>query len=273
MRLAAVRNRVARWIAGRALDAASPRPWTNRPAWSGIAREVAVGGAIAARRAHDLVANDPFACNGVEAWVSNAVGAGIVPVPRNRSLGAAWNAWIGAADADGRTDVYGLQAAMLRATAIDGEAFAHLEFAADGALRVRLIAAERVDWSLSRELGEGRRIVNGVEFDTSDRVVAYHVLQELGGPLALATGAARRVPAEDMIHVMRPLAPGQVRGLTWFAPVMVPLREYGQYLSAQLQLLKVGALVGGFVKTLDGAPGPFDGTQSGGQLDVSLEPG
>ena len=34
-----------------------------------------------------------------------------------------------------------------------------------------------------------------------------------------------RVPAEDILHVFEPLVPGQVRGISRFAPVLLRLRD------------------------------------------------
>jgi capsid protein len=57
---------------------------------------------------------------------------------------------------------------------IDGEAFALL-LNTDSGFRIRLIDAEQVDASLNRVIDNGR-IVQGIEFDTQGRRVAYHVL-------------------------------------------------------------------------------------------------
>ena len=62
----------------------------------------------------------------------------------------------------------------------DGEAF--LQIVTDeGGLHLKLIPAEQVDPSLTRELGVGARIVAGIEYDAADRVVAFHVLREAPG--------------------------------------------------------------------------------------------
>lgn len=233
-----------------------------------------------ARRARYLAANNALAASGVEAWVSALVGTGIKPQSshQNQSVRQALNlsfeTWTDDADADGLTDFYGLQALMVRRMVIDGESFALL-INTGGRLRVRLIDAEQVDPSLNRELTGGGRIVQGIEFDAHGQRVAYHILPERPGmPFGHLTLTARRVPAEDVIHLFRPETPGQVRGISWFAPVLLRLADLDSWRDAQLVRQKIAAMLMAFVTTLDGTGVPFDGTPDArGNLIGGLEPG
>ncbi|SEM61387.1 hypothetical protein SAMN04488103_101629 [Gemmobacter aquatilis] len=47
---------------------------------------------------------------------------------------------------------------LARAIVRDGEAFVHLIVTRDGALRPKLIAADQIDPSLTRDLGDGARM-------------------------------------------------------------------------------------------------------------------
>lgn len=234
-----------------------------------------------ARRARYLVANNPLAASGVEAWVSALVGTGIKgqsahgdPDTRG-ALNLAFEAWTDRADADGLTDFYGLQALMVRRMVVDGEAFAVLVNDADG-FRIRLIDAEQVDASLTRPLPDGGMIVQGVELDATGRRLAYHILpQRPGLLLAEVALTPRRVPAEDVVHLFRPETPGQVRGVSWFAPVMLRLADLDQWRDAQLVRQKIAAMLAGFITSADPASGaPMDGEADGaGNLIGGLEPG
>lgn len=185
----------------------------------------------------------------------------------------AFEAWTDDADADGLTDFYGLQAVMVRRMVIDGEAFGLL-VAGDDGLRVRLLDAEQVDPNLNRDIPDGGRIVQGVEFDVAGRRVAYHVLPERPGmPFATLPLTAQRVPAELVIHLFRPETPGQVRGISWFAPVMLRLADLNSWRDAQIMRQKVAAMLAGFI-TSTATPGQvFDGEQKGASLVGGLEPG
>ena len=142
-----------------------------------------------------------------------------------------------------------------------------------GNLRPKLLAADQIDPTLSRDLGGGARIVAGVEFDASDTVVAYHVLRDApGSPFAVFTDAVR-VPAADILHVFDRLFPGQVRGLTWLSPVLLKLRDRDEASDAMLMSLKVQSLITGFIRDPEGGSAGFEGEESDGTVNLAMEPG
>lgn len=259
--------------------AAGGRRWRGHPDMPAMLSAMHAARGPMARRARYLAANNALAASAVEAWVSALVGTGIKPqsAHSDQSVRTALNlnfeTWTDEADADGLTDFYGLQAIMVRRMVVDGEAFALLVNTDDG-LRVRLLDAEQVDASLNRELRDGGRIVQGVEFDASGRRIAYHVLPERPGtPFAVLPLTPKRVPAEFVIHMFRPEVPGQVRGISWFAPVLLRLADLDQWRDAQLVRQKVAAMLAGFVTSMDGSGQPFEGEQQGASLVGGLEPG
>ncbi len=163
--------------------------------------------------------------------------------------------------------------ALLRGLVRDGQSFVQIVTEPDGNLHLKPVAADQVDPSLTRDLGDGARIVAGIELDSADRVTAYHVLPEApGNPFAIY-GAALRIPAADMIHVYDMLFPGQVRGLSWLAPVLLKLRDRDEASDALLMQLKTASLITGFVRDPEGGAAGFDDGAGAGQINVSLEPG
>ena len=83
-----------------------------------------------------------------------------------------------------------------------------------------------------------------------------------------------RVPAADCLHLFKPLAAGQLRGITWLAPVLLRLHELDQFEDAALVKAKVAALFTGFITDPDGTAGGLSGTNTGGALTVgSKRPG
>jgi capsid protein len=85
------------------------------------------------------------------------------------------------------------------------------------------------------------------------------------------------VDASEVIHLYRQLQPGQQRGVSWLAPILVNLKELDEYLTASLTKQKVAALYCGAITSPeganllngnnDGSPGMEPGTM------VRLKPG
>ncbi len=141
--------------------------------------------------------------------------------------------------------------AVARALVRDGEAFVHLVVTESGALCPRLIAAGQVDTDLTRELGGGRRIVSGIELDEADQVLACHVCRDQPGATFASYSPPVRIPASDMLHVFDRLFPGQGRGLSWLAPVLLKLRDLDETSDALLMQQKVASLMTGYIRDPD----------------------
>ena len=79
--------------------------------------------------------------------------------------------------------------------------------------------------------------------------MAYHVLRHPPGdslpPLDATPWETVRLPAEDIVHLFHPLAPGQLRGVSWLAPVLLRLHELDAFEDATLARQKVAALLPG----------------------------
>ena len=81
-------------------------------------------------RSRDSVRNDWLATAGIQRWVTNLIGTGIVPrcnkrvsKARRERIDRLWSAWVKQADADGVLSYYGLQALATRAWLESGEVF------------------------------------------------------------------------------------------------------------------------------------------------------
>jgi lambda family phage portal protein len=269
----------------RAFDAAGGgRRWEGAKGIEALNTSILAGATMAARRAGWYARNNPWVASAIQGLVANAIGSGVKPrsmhpdaAVRDR-LHALWNRWTDRADATGLTDFYGLQALALRAMVESGESFARLRFAEadDGPpLAIDILDREQVPTELHREAGAGARIRAGIEFDATGRRVAYHCYRHRPGdalaPMALDTV---RVPAADMLHLFQPLAPGQLRGITWLAPILLRLHELDQYEDAALVKAKVAALFTGFIRDPDGTvAGLNTGSAVNGVLNVGMEPG
>ncbi len=258
--------------------AAGGRRWSSTPSFGRTGPETLAASAPIRSRARYFVANNPWASNGVSALVSGLVGFGIKPASQHpdagsrASIGAAFGTWAKRADAESRTDLFGIQAAAVRAMIVDGEAFLHMETRANG-LRLRLLPAEMVDESDTRDLPNGGYVVAGIEFNAAGQRVAYHVLKARPTEVFASTYGTIRVPAEDMLHLMHPLGAGQVRGVSWLAPVLLRLSELDQLEDALAVGVKTAAMFAGFLVDQNGTGEPFDASDESGILTRGLEPG
>lgn len=273
------RSRVARMIAPpvavRRFDAAAGgRRASGFGSFNRTVGEVSAAAPIARSRARYLAANNPHVSNAVGNWVAALVGTGITPTGDAEQV-SRFTAWAEVADADGRTDFAGLQEAIARSLVVDGEAFVRIRIGEAG-VRLQLIPAEMVDEAHTVELRDGGYIVNGVEFSASGERVAYWILPARPTDQFASYRAPVRVPAAEILHVFRPIGIGQVRGISWLAPIVVPASEFDAIVDALAVGVKVAALHAGFLVDQNGAANgaaPIDGDQSGTVLESGLEPG
>lgn len=269
----------------RQLDAASPRRFAGRPV-SGDSKAWIYGGAeIVSARAQHYALNNPHGAKMAQALSDQIVGAGIKPVAQveaenqRRALHRAFAAWTDLTDATGRADFYALQHQAVRDMAVCGEALFVWSVAADGTPQLTRLNPEQLARDVTKVISPSRYVVQGVEFDSlTGAPVAYHIRPAYvgtgrGGSLAGGFHAPERFPASEIIHMFRPLVAGQVRGLSFFAPILLTAHELDQLQDALLVRAKVAALHAGFIYDADGSGTAYSGTKTGETLEVSLKPG
>lgn len=252
----------------------------------------AVGASLGSLREHarDLVRNNPHASRAVGTITNQTIGWGIAakPTPANGAAARAWAAWSGtpACDAEGRHDFAGLLKLAMRSIVESGEVLIRRRFRlpADGLplpLQLQLLEPDYIDTSRTGiRLPNKGRIIHGVEFDAIGRRVAYWLFPEHpGSSLSMFTagnlgGQSVRVGAENILHVFHQERLGQVRGASWFAPIILKLKDYDEYDDATLMKQKIAACLAVLTSDVDGSASPLgtadDATTPG--ID-SLEPG
>jgi len=263
------------------------RGW--QPPLENINSLVASGGPRLLARSRELVVTNGYAANACEAFASNLVGDGIKPSsliedPDLRDqVQRLWLAWTDEADADGLTDFYGLQAMVAREMFVAGECFVRLRprRAEDGLLvplQLQLLQSEMLPFDATKTAPNGNRIRCGIEFDAIGRRQAYHFRRRHPGDSTdqgMVTSETVRVPAQDVLHIYRPIDAGQIRGLPHVAPAMVRLFLLDQYDDAELDRKKTAAMFAGFItKTApeEQLMGEIEATDDSGAT-ASLEPG
>lgn len=243
-------------------------------------------------KSRDLVRRNPWAAAALDAFVANAIGTGIKPqsmvadVVLRERLQALFRDWAEEADAAGLTDFYGLQALACRAMLEGGEALVRLRYRRieDGLvvpLQLQVLEPEHLPVTLNTVAESGNVVRAGIEFNRLGQRVAYHLYRSHpeDGALSPMSGAGGldtvRVPAGEVIHLYRPLRPGQIRGEPWLARALVKLHELDQYDDAELVRKKTAAMFAGFITRQS----PEDNLMGEGLADAAgvalagLEPG
>lgn len=271
------RRALARFIAPemtRGYDAASWKRFPREARTGRTALETIQAAPQVRAKARYYVANDAHASAAVNALTVYAWGTGAIPAHSDTELVADFtdNFW-NVCDADGRADFGGLVAQAVRAMIVDGECLVIFRQRPDG-LRLQLMPAEQLDESLTRELGGGAQIVAGVELSADGTRVAYHIRPFLPSQSFETYAPPIRVDAADVLHLYRPDGIGQIRGVSWLAPIMLKLADLGLLSDALLKGFQVAAMHAGFLEDANGsAQLPLEGERDGDALDVSLEPG
>jgi lambda family phage portal protein len=137
-------------------------------------------------------------------------------------------------------------------------------------MQLQVLESDFLDAYKTIALPNGGKIVQGVEFDAIGNRVAYWlfpnhpgaVFQQIQGQMF---PASRRTPASEIIHVFKQNRPGQVRAVSWFAPVIVRMKEFDEYEDATLMKQKIAACLAIVTTDVDGAApslGTADDTQT-----------
>lgn len=245
--------------------------------WSGVGKsanaEIGAAASKLRRRARDLVQNNAWAAKGLSVIVSNMIGTGIEGQPKHDDKNLAkraaklWQKWTRttACDFDGRNDFYGLQALAAETVVRDGAVLVRLRRGKYDPVPLKLQVLE-VDF-LDKSKG-----LDGVETDEDGLVVGYWLYAHHPGDNRVATRKSTLVPASDVLHIYWQNRPGQLHGASWFAPVMIPLRDLDQYEDAQLIRQKIASCFAVFIHDSVGDDTPSAST-SNQKVRERLEPG
>lgn len=291
LELQRIRARIAADLVLRHYEAASTSRRTQ--GWNRSGGDAnAVAGPVLARlrgAARDLVRNNGHASKALRVIGNHVVGWGIVAKPGDRRARDAWKEWAGSTDcdSDGRNDLAGIQKLVLRTAGESGEVLIRRRFRRpeDGLsipMQLQVIDPDHIDTSKHQIVRgpQGQvvgRIIYGIEFDLLGRRTAYWLFPDHPGSSEL-TGlpASRRIPAESIIHVYEQLRPGQVRGVTWFAPILVKFKDFDEYSDATLMKQKIAACLAVLTSDSDGNASPLGTAGAAGsetEFVDSLEPG
>lgn len=225
--------------------------------------EVSTSIAILRNRARDLVRNNPFAGRGVDIIANNTVGGtGMnwkIEGPKAAAVELAtelWKKWSTSTDvdADGIHNLAGLQDLVMRATPESGEALIRrrirrASFGKEIPLQLQVLEGDYLDHSRDMDgYSNGGRVYNGIRYDKRGQVVSYFLHKTHPGDLRgwLPRGSVE-IEAKHIAHVFMANRPGQNRGVTWLAPVILRLRDLDEFQDATLFRQKLANCFTGFV--------------------------
>lgn len=268
------------------------RDW--RPSSTGPSASVGENASLLRSRSRGAVRNDPWAKTAVSRTVSNLIGTGIQPHPQcsdpvlRKALKLLWDDWAPYADADGILDVYGQQTLGARALIGDGEYLVQkklrkISLDLPVPIQFRLLEGDHLE-ERTQSLANGAELYRGIYFDADNQRTAYSLWNRHPGEYGRQSSAGMRavdVPAAEISHVFEPLRPGQARGVTELATVLLRLHSLDNFDDAVLFRQEVANLFAGFITkpemtnvhldSVTGLPKQYD---SDGFTPISsLEPG
>jgi lambda family phage portal protein len=236
--------------------------------------------------ARDLVRNNPYAESALTTIGDHVVGWGIVAKPKKKNAKASdlWEKWAGTTDcdADGRNDFYGLQKLVMRTVVESGEVLVRrrLRLPADELpipMQLQVLDPDYIDTlKTGITLPNQGRIIHGIEFNVLGQRVAYWLFQEHPGSDSRFgnTFNSRRIPAESVLHIYKHSRPGQVRGVSWFAQVLLRFKDFDEFEDATLMKQKIAACLAVITSDVDGTAAPLGVVDETQQPAIdSLEPG
>jgi lambda family phage portal protein len=128
-----------------------------------------------------------------------------------------------------------------------------------------VLEADYLDTSRDGLPGEfGGWVHDGIEYDRSGQRIGYWLYDQHPGASMLRPDLGLQshfVPAHLVAHLFRQDRPGQMRGVSWYSSIMLPLQDLGDYHDAELMRHKVAATFAGFRRVGDlaaGGPGAVE---------------
>lgn len=230
--------------------------------------EVGSSNQIVRSRVRQLVRDFPYFARAVNVLVDFSVGTGLTFQARvknadgkldkriNQRIEDAFSFWADEADIAGKLHFYEIMRLAKRQEVESGE-FLIVKRWSDDKNRFSPFALQlyETDW-LSTKFdtfygftppANGIVIWQGIEYDYyTGKVLAYHFEDPHGWG-----NKTVRIPAENVIHGFDTLRPGQLRGMSPFAPAVLVAHDLGDYMDAEIDAAKMAAKWLAFIETPD----------------------
>lgn len=170
----------------------------------------------------------------------------------NQRVEDGWNKWClpEYATVDGLLSMTEVARLAIERLKEDGEALIRMwpGFGNDFAFALQPLDADVLDHNLNRARSVANGVVTneirmGVERDRFGKPLAYWLYSGHPSDIDLSIQSLERVPvpASEIIHLYKIDRPGQTRGVTSYAPVMIAMNILGEYITATLTASRIGA--------------------------------
>jgi len=244
-------------------------------------------------RARALVRDSSHVSGALRKITNNVVFKGIQPQARiktqagelrdtqNERAEQAWREWAKAVNFHEKENL------ILRHWWQDGELFAHYFFDEDLLRRgviplgVELLECDHLDTSRTSITGDSK-IKQGIQYSASGRPIGYWLYPEHPGDSTwLSMTGSQYYPATVLSHLFSRERISQNRGISWLASIIMEMRDFSEYQSAERIAARLAAAFGIFVKMphtdLNAGISPIGGdgsdAMSPDDLPDYLEPG
>ncbi|MCB1971865.1 MAG: phage portal protein [Geminicoccaceae bacterium] len=247
-------------------------------------------------QARSLCENNPYAAKFRRSWASNAVGDGIVasimfpgqPQASSAGVESAWSEWVEYCDAGDNMNLYALQSMVAKSVPESGECLVRKTMyrrrnGEKFRLRLQVLEPDYIDTYRNEDSRSGAGFIRrGLQYDSFGRKQGYWLFQEHPGESGYFGGRPPGiesvfVPSSDVCHVFTANRPGQERGISWFAPVILRTYDAKDYEEAEIARKRIEACLSVFIfGNGDYDIGsPANGYDQNGELkrEVVLEPG
>lgn len=242
--------------------------------------EVAAGAATLRNRARDTYRNSAYGKKGMNGIVTNTIGAGIISkILDNEKLNEKWQAWCDSTfcDFENELNFYGLQNLAFKTVVESGEVLVRRIRETNselGNIRLQILEPDFLD---TRKITTDGKIFDGIQFDDNGNVEGYWIFKRHPGSRAIWPKGnpleSFFVPATEMRLCFLKERPGQKRGASWAAPVLMALRDYDDYEDAQLVRQKIAACFVGFLKDTEHSLNQIQPGTTSTPLSEKFQPG
>jgi len=258
--------------------------------------EIAQGIGNLRDRARDLVRNTPHGPRLLDIMCSHIIGTGIRPVSATGKdklddrIERLWKDWQDAAGIEGLLSFYAQQELGVRSMIQDGEVVLRMidqrlkDAPTAVQMQIQMLEGDHIDTTrdgvtgaLPQELAalapETTRTRIGVGLGEFDRrtglwLYPYHPGEQTTAITASDIYTSKFVKADELIHLYSMKRPGQVRGISWMAPMIMTARDIADLMDAIVVKSKIEACFAGFVTTQGDDGDVFE--ESGLPQDTSL---
>jgi lambda family phage portal protein len=224
-------------------------------------------------RARDMARNNALAQRIITVMTTALVGTGIAARSNtgsasvDRRLTAEFKAWAKNCDVEGRYSFDAVVALACRAMIESGEALVLPRIikknAGGSSFKLQVVEADYLDDDKQQQ-----NTSLGVEFSDQGERLAYWLKPVVNGS---SQAQSKSVAADKVIHLFHPLRPGQIRGVTWLAPVVETLDDLADFKEAALVKAKIEACFAVLIESTGIDTDPVGINQSTAQNGRPLE--